>query len=75
MERQMFGVWSIKISDDNQGVSVIPHNTRVKFTFKHHHDGGWIDRVPAWIKFTTSAAASTLDGVYRDPQDPGRYII
>lgn len=74
MEREMFGVWTIKIADEVNGKSAICHDTKVKFTFKHHQNGGWIDRVPAWVNFTRSDAPLALDGVYRDPWESKRYM-
>jgi len=51
MEKEQFGVWSIKIPDAD-GNPVIPHNSRVKFRFKHS-DRFWVDRIRAWIKYAT----------------------
>ncbi|XP_021900771.1 1,4-alpha-glucan-branching enzyme 1, chloroplastic/amyloplastic-like [Carica papaya] len=51
MEKNEFGVWSIKIPDSG-GNPAIPHNSRVKFRFKHG-DGAWVDRIPAWIRYAT----------------------
>ncbi|KAG5018163.1 hypothetical protein JHK87_014018 [Glycine soja] len=58
--KNQFGVWSIKIPDTD-GNSAIPHNSRVKFRFRHG-DGVWVDRISAWIKYATP-----YDGVYWDP--------
>ncbi|KEH36310.1 starch branching enzyme I [Medicago truncatula] len=74
MEKDQFGVWSIKIPDAD-GNPVIPHNSRVKFRFKHS-DGFWVDRIPAWIKYATvdpSRFAAPYDGVYWDPPLSERY--
>ena len=68
MEKNQFGVWSIKIPDCN-GNPAIPHKSRVKFRFKHGN-GDWIDRIPAWIKYATvdpGKFAAPYDGVYWDP--------
>ncbi|KAL9238097.1 hypothetical protein vseg_012568 [Gypsophila vaccaria] len=68
MEKNEFGVWSIRIPDSD-GKSAIPHNSRVKFRFKHGN-GVWVDRIPAWIKYATvdpSRFAAPYDGVYWDP--------
>lgn len=68
MERNQFGVWSIKIPDAG-GSPAIPHNSRVKFKFRLS-DGVWVDRIPAWIKYATvdpTKFAAPYDGVYWDP--------
>jgi len=68
MEKNQFGVWSIRIPDTD-GNSAIPHNSRVKFRFRHG-DGVWVDRIPAWIKYATvdpTRFAAPYDGVYWDP--------
>lgn len=68
MEKDQFGVWSIQIPDAD-GNPAIPHNSRVKFRFKHS-DGVWVDRIPAWIKYATvdpTRFAAPYDGVYWDP--------
>ncbi|KAM6543540.1 hypothetical protein CsatB_007987 [Cannabis sativa] len=74
MEKNQFGVWSIKIPDSD-GKSAIPHNSRVKFRFKHS-DGVWADRIPAWIKYATvdpSSFGAPYDGVYWNPPSSERY--
>ncbi|KAJ0763984.1 putative 1,4-alpha-glucan branching enzyme [Helianthus annuus] len=76
MEKDQFGVWTIKIPDVN-GSSVIPHNSRVKFRFKHSN-GVWVDRLPAWIKYATvdsTRFAAPYDGVYWDPPPSERYAF
>uniref|UniRef100_A0A162AB90 1,4-alpha-glucan branching enzyme n=1 Tax=Daucus carota subsp. sativus TaxID=79200 RepID=A0A162AB90_DAUCS len=68
MEKDQFGVWCITIPDLG-GKAAIPHNSKVKFRFKHG-DGVWVDRIPAWIKYATVDAArfgAPYDGVYWDP--------
>ncbi|CAL5205530.1 unnamed protein product [Lathyrus oleraceus] len=74
MEKDQFGVWSIQIPDAD-GNPAIPHNSRVKFRFKHS-DGVWVDRIPAWIKYATvdpTRFAAPYDGVYWDPPLSERY--
>lgn len=74
MERNQFGVWSIKIPDSG-GNPAIPHDSRVKFRFKLG-DGVWVDRIPAWIRYATvdpTAFAAPYDGVYWDPPPSERY--
>ncbi|XP_057435151.1 1,4-alpha-glucan-branching enzyme 1, chloroplastic/amyloplastic-like isoform X2 [Lotus japonicus] len=73
MEKNQFGVWSIKIPDV-AGNPAIPHNSRVKFRFRH--GGVWADRIPAWIKYATvdpTKFAAPYDGVYWDPPLSERY--
>lgn len=74
MEKNEFGVWSIKIPDSG-GNPAIPHNSRVKFRFMQGN-GVWVDRIPAWIKYATVDPASfgaPYDGVYWDPPTSERY--
>lgn len=74
MEKNKFGVWSISIPDSG-GNPAIPHNSRVKFRFKHGN-GVWVDRIPAWIKYATvdpTIFAAPYDGVYWDPPPSERY--
>ncbi|KAJ6736514.1 14-ALPHA-GLUCAN-BRANCHING ENZYME [Salix viminalis] len=74
MEKNEFGVWSIKIPDSG-GDPAIPHNSRVKFRFMQGN-GVWVDRIPAWIKYATVDPASfgaPYDGVYWDPPTSERY--
>lgn len=74
MEKDKFGVWSIRIPDSG-GVPAIPHGSRLKFRFKHGN-GIWVDRIPAWIKYATvdsSRFAAAYDGVYWDPPASERY--
>ncbi|KAA3484462.1 1,4-alpha-glucan-branching enzyme 2-2, chloroplastic/amyloplastic-like [Gossypium australe] len=74
MEKNEFGVWSIKIPD-SEGNPAIPHNSRVKFRFKHG-DGVWVDRIPALIKYATvdpTRFGAPYDGVHWDPPPSERY--
>ncbi|GMH18906.1 hypothetical protein Nepgr_020747 [Nepenthes gracilis] len=74
MEKNQFGVWSIKVSDSD-GNPAIPHNSRLKFRFKYGN-GVWVDRIPAWIKYATvdpTRFAAPYDGVYWDPPPTERY--
>lgn len=76
MEKNEFGIWSIKIRDLG-GKPAIAHNSRVKFHFKHGN-GVWIDRIPAWIKYATvdpARFAAPYDGVYWDPPHLERYLL
>ncbi|GAV63475.1 Alpha-amylase domain-containing protein/Alpha-amylase_C domain-containing protein/CBM_48 domain-containing protein [Cephalotus follicularis] len=74
MEKNQFGIWGIKIPD-SVGSPAIPHNSRVKFRFKHGN-GVWVDRIPAWINYATqdpTRFAAPYDGVYWDPPPTERY--
>ncbi|KAG6704631.1 hypothetical protein I3842_07G141500 [Carya illinoinensis] len=74
MEKNQFGVWSIRLPDSG-GNPAIPHNSRVKFRFQHR-DGVWVDRIPAWIKYATvdpTRFGAPYDGVYWDPPPAERY--
>ncbi|KAK4489907.1 hypothetical protein RD792_000555 [Penstemon davidsonii] len=74
MEKDQFGVWSIRIPDFS-GNPAIPHNSKVKFRFKHSN-GVWVDRIPAWIKYAIqdpTRFAAPYDGVYWDPPSAQRY--
>ncbi|XP_039844904.1 1,4-alpha-glucan-branching enzyme, chloroplastic/amyloplastic isoform X3 [Panicum virgatum] len=75
MEKDKFGVWSIKI-DHVKGKPAIPHNSRVKFRFRH--GGVWVDRIPAWIRYATVDASkfgAPYDGVHWDPPASERYMF
>lgn len=68
MQRNEFGVWTIRIPDEGDKSS-IPHNSKVKFRFKHGN-GVWVDRIPAWIRYATvepNSFGAAYDGVYWDP--------
>ncbi|XP_042374372.1 1,4-alpha-glucan-branching enzyme, chloroplastic/amyloplastic-like isoform X3 [Zingiber officinale] len=76
MERNEFGIWTIRIPDSG-GIPSIPHNSRIKFRFKHGN-GVWVDRIPAWIRFATldpTRFAAPYDGVYWDPPPSERYVF
>ncbi|KAK1324543.1 hypothetical protein QJS10_CPA01g00272 [Acorus calamus] len=74
MEKDEFGVWTVRIQNTG-GNPGIPHNSRVKFRFKHGN-GIWVDRIPAWIRYATvdhTRFAAPYDGVYWDPPPSERY--
>jgi 1,4-alpha-glucan branching enzyme len=76
MTKDSFGVWSIKISHVD-GKPAIPHNSKVKFRFRHGR-GGWVDRIPAWIRYATVDASkfgAPYDGVHWDPPTSERYTF
>lgn len=73
MEKNQFGVWSIRIPDSD-GNPAIPHASRVKVRFKHSNEV-WVDRIPAWINYATqdpTKFAAPYDGVYWDPPPSAR---
>ncbi|AQK67302.1 14-alpha-glucan-branching enzyme 2-2 chloroplastic/amyloplastic [Zea mays] len=75
MEKDKFGVWSIKI-DHVKGKPAIPHNSKVKFRFLH--GGVWVDRIPALIRYATVDASkfgAPYDGVHWDPPASERYTF
>ncbi|XP_073390436.1 1,4-alpha-glucan-branching enzyme, chloroplastic/amyloplastic isoform X2 [Physcomitrium patens] len=74
MERDKFGVWSIRLPDV-RGVSAIPHGSKVRIRIKKGDDT-WVDRIPAWIKYAVvdpTVFAADYDGVYWDPPLRERY--
>uniref|UniRef100_A0A1D1Z3W9 1,4-alpha-glucan branching enzyme n=2 Tax=Anthurium amnicola TaxID=1678845 RepID=A0A1D1Z3W9_9ARAE len=74
MEKNEFGVWTIKVPDVG-GKPAISHNSKVKFRFKRGN-GIWVDRIPAWIRYATvdpTRFAAPYDGVYWDPPSSERY--
>ncbi|XP_014752291.1 1,4-alpha-glucan-branching enzyme, chloroplastic/amyloplastic isoform X2 [Brachypodium distachyon] len=76
MERDKYGVWSIRISHVN-GKPAIPHNSKVKFCFRRG-DGVWVDRIPAWIRYATFDASkfgAPYDGIHWDPPTSERYVF
>lgn len=75
MEKNQFGVWSIRIPDCGANPA-IAHNSRVKFRFKHSN-GVWAERIPVWIKYATqdpTRFAAPYDGVFWDPPPSERYV-
>ncbi|XP_048546729.1 1,4-alpha-glucan-branching enzyme, chloroplastic/amyloplastic-like isoform X2 [Triticum urartu] len=75
MTKDNFGVWSIKIPHV-EGRPAIPHNSKVKFRFRH--DGVWVERIPAWIRYAivnTSKFGAPYDGVHWDPPTSERYVF
>ncbi|KAK1262341.1 hypothetical protein QJS04_geneDACA001368 [Acorus gramineus] len=74
MEKDEFGAWTVRIPDSG-GNPAIPHNSRVKFRFKHGNKL-WVDRIPAWIRYATvdlTQFAAPYDGVYWDPPPTERH--
>jgi 1,4-alpha-glucan branching enzyme len=68
MEKDQFGVWSVRLSD-HDGHPTIPHGSKVKFRMQKG-DGSWVDCIPAWIKWATVDAGkfgAAYDGIYWAP--------
>jgi len=69
MERDQWGVWSVRIADGADGSPAIPHGSRVKVQLTRR-DGFRCDRIPAWITYATVEAGrmgAAYDGIYWDP--------
>ena len=70
LEKDEYGVWSVTLP-----AGAIEHGSRVKIRMKKG-DGGWVDRVPAWIKMSYSepgVMGANYDGIYWDPPEHERY--
>eukprot|EP00271_Cylindrocystis_brebissonii_P007309 TRINITY_DN20683_c0_g1_i1.p1 TRINITY_DN20683_c0_g1~~TRINITY_DN20683_c0_g1_i1.p1 ORF type:complete len:881 (+),score=127.80 TRINITY_DN20683_c0_g1_i1:240-2882(+) len=75
MERDQFGVWSIRLPDGPDGNAAIPHGSRVKVRLRTP-DNQWVDRIPAWISFATADAGrmgATYEGIFWHPSPNDRY--
>ncbi|KAL2612944.1 hypothetical protein R1flu_024636 [Riccia fluitans] len=76
MEKNEFGVWSVRIPDKD-GKSAIPHSSKVKIRLMKDN-GTWVDCIPAWIKWAIvdhTKFAAAYDGVYWDPPESERYVF
>ncbi|CAI5518474.1 unnamed protein product [Closterium sp. Naga37s-1] len=74
MERNHFGVWSVRLPD-RVGRPAIAHGSRVKIRLQKG-DGGWVERIPAWIKWATAEPGkmgACYDGIYWDPPANEKY--
>ncbi|CAI5999489.1 unnamed protein product [Closterium sp. NIES-64] len=74
MERNHFGVWSVRLPD-RDGRPAIAHGSRVKIRLQKG-DGGWVERIPAWIKWATAEPGkmgACYDGIYWDPPAKEKY--
>ncbi|CAI5508118.1 unnamed protein product [Closterium sp. Naga37s-1] len=74
MERNHFGVWSVRLPD-RDGRPAIAHGSRVKIRLQKG-DGGWVERIPAWIKWATAEPGkmgACYDGIYWDPPANEKY--
>jgi len=72
MERDTWGVWSVRVPDLPDGSPAIPHGSKVKVQLRTR-DGGCVDRIPAWIRYATvepGRMGAAYDGIYWDPPVP-----
>eukprot|EP00982_Pelagococcus_subviridis_P011268 31074-Pelagococcus_subviridis.AAC.2 len=66
-----FGVWTTTLPPDG-----IQHGSRVKIRMRTG-DGGFTDRIPAWIKYSTAEAGvmgANYDGIFWDPPPGQEYV-
>jgi len=64
LERKEYGVWELTLPAGS-----IPHKSRFKIRI-WKHDGGHVDRLPAWIKYSQpdpSVMGGAFNGIYWDP--------
>eukprot|EP00898_Chlorokybus_atmophyticus_P007345 jgi/Chlat1/7611/Chrsp64S07096 len=74
LSRDAFGVWSTRLEDRN-GAMAIPHGSRVKVRLQRP-DGGYVDRVPAWIKRAAAepgVMGALYDGIFWQPPEHEKY--
>ncbi|KAI5063174.1 hypothetical protein GOP47_0021721 [Adiantum capillus-veneris] len=74
MEKDGFGVWTIKICDTN-GKPAIPHGSKVKIRLQQG-DGTWHDRISAWIRWAKAEPGkfgASYDGIYWNPPASEKY--
>ncbi|EFJ43598.1 1,4-alpha-glucan branching enzyme II [Volvox carteri f. nagariensis] len=73
MTRDQWGVWSVRLPDVD-GRPAIPHGSRVKVRLQHP-GGGWVDRIPAWIRWAVAEKrmGAGYDGMYWSPPAGERY--
>lgn len=76
MEKDEFGIWTIKIPDTN-GKPAIPHRSKLKIRLQHGN-GTWHDRIPAWIKWATpepGQLGASYNGINWDPPASEKYTF
>jgi 1,4-alpha-glucan branching enzyme len=76
MERDQWGVWTMRVPDGPDGAPGIAHGSRVKVQLTRG-DGAKVDRLPAWIKYATVEAGrmgAAYDGVYWEPPAPHEWL-
>ncbi|KAG1666836.1 hypothetical protein FOA52_009460 [Chlamydomonas sp. UWO 241] len=69
MDRDQWGVWSVRVPDRPDGSPGIPHNSKIKIRMKHPQ-GYMVDRLPAYIARATippNVMGAKFDGVHWDP--------
>eukprot|EP00798_Chlamydomonas_sp_ICE-L_P020992 gene20992-27850_t len=74
MNKDQWGVWSVTLPDVNGGAA-IPHRSRLKIRLQDPR-GGWVDRLPAMVKYATvepGVMAAKYDGIYWDPPAQEQY--
>lgn len=72
MSKDEYGVWELVLPAGS-----IPHGSRVKIRLLRFNDGGWVDRIPAWIKMSVQepgVMGAKYDGVYWDPPAGEKYV-
>ena len=73
MTKDQYGVFEIFLPDAADGTPAIPHGSRVKIHMQTE-SGGWIDKIPAWIKMAVQAPGEIpFNGVYYDPPAEQRH--
>jgi 1,4-alpha-glucan branching enzyme len=73
MTKDQYGVFEIFLPDAADGTPAIPHGSRVKIHMQTEA-GGWIDKIPAWIKMAVQAPGEIpFNGVYYDPPAEQRH--
>ncbi|KAG2486093.1 hypothetical protein HYH03_015188 [Edaphochlamys debaryana] len=74
MSRDEWGVWSVRLPDVD-GKPAIPHRSKIKVRMQHPH-GGWMDRLPAWVKWAVAEKrmGATYDGIHWDPPAAERHV-
>lgn len=75
MEKDQWGVWSVRLPDGSDGKPAIPHGSRVKIRLQGDHHW-WVDRVPAWIAWATvepGKMGAKYDGIYWNPPKGEKY--
>jgi len=72
MTRDEYGVWEVVLP-----AGTIPHASRVKIRLLKFDGGGWVDRIPAWIKMSTTepgVMGAAYDGVYWNPPADEKHV-
>ena len=73
MTKDQYGVFELFLPDAADGTPAIPHGSRVKIHLQTQ-EGGWIDKIPAWIKMAVQAPGEIpFNGVYYDPPAEQRH--